>query len=194
MVYFLSGAPRREYGVSHALAALVGTQRFFSTEPSPDALDMESVPRLSRCLLSVNLAVALAILPLDFDVFWSMSTHRFSEPLRLRHRRDPEEWDDGFSCAGSRQALCAFDRSPTRRSQGPESPATHRLLGRRCYRARPAPASRAAGGPHLGIECTAGTWCPTVRVPRNRCAARLLVQVTCWPPRDSASVTEWCPS
>ena len=41
---------------------------------------MELVPRLSRCPLSVNVAVALAILPLDFDVFWSMSTHRFFEP------------------------------------------------------------------------------------------------------------------
>ena len=29
----------------------------------------------------MNLAVALAILPLDFDVFWSMSTHRLFEPL-----------------------------------------------------------------------------------------------------------------
>jgi hypothetical protein len=28
----------------------------------------------------MNLAVALAILPLDFDVFWSMSTHRLFEP------------------------------------------------------------------------------------------------------------------
>jgi hypothetical protein len=82
---------------------------------------------------------------------------RSPEPLRLRDRRDPEEWDDVLPCAGSRQAFCAFDRSPTRRSQGPESPAAHRLLGRRCSCSRPAPASRAAGGLHLGIECAAGT-------------------------------------
>jgi hypothetical protein len=42
---------------------------------------MESVPRLSRCPLSVNLAVALAIPPLDFDVCWSKNIHRFFEPL-----------------------------------------------------------------------------------------------------------------
>jgi hypothetical protein len=42
---------------------------------------MESVPRLSRCPLSVNRAIALAILPLDLNVFWSRSTHRFFGPL-----------------------------------------------------------------------------------------------------------------
>jgi hypothetical protein len=47
---------------------------------------MESVPRLSQCPLSANLAVALAILPLDFDVFWSMSTHRLFEPLHPQNQ------------------------------------------------------------------------------------------------------------
>jgi len=36
--------------------------------------------------------------------------------------------------------------------------------------------------------------CPTGQVPRNRCAQGFLVQLTCRPPRDSSSVTEWCPS
>jgi hypothetical protein len=61
-------------------------QRFFSTEPSSEAADMESVPRLSQCPLSANLAVALAILPFDFDVFWSMSTHRLFEPLHPQNQ------------------------------------------------------------------------------------------------------------
>lgn len=92
---------RRENGVSHAPATLIGTQRFFSTEPSPEPPDMESVPRLSRCPLSVNLAVALAIRPLDFDVFWSMSTHRFCEPppiptfLEVIYFGDSDSWIEG---------------------------------------------------------------------------------------------------
>ena len=46
--------------------------------------------------------------------------------------------------------------APLRRSQGTESPATHQLHGRRCCSGRPAPATRATVGLHLGIKCTAG--------------------------------------
>ena len=64
----------------------------------------------------------------------------------------------GKSFRGAKPSTVLPDRTqPLRRSQETPSPATYRLLGRRCCRGRPAPASRAAGGLHLGIECAAGT-------------------------------------
>lgn len=90
--------------------------------------------------------------------------------------------------------MCVFDCSPaqtiTRNGVTRSTPSSWPLVlrwpthNRIPCRRRTSPRHRVRGR-HL---------CPTVRVPRNRCAERLLVQVTCRPPRDSSSVTEWCPS
>jgi hypothetical protein len=91
---------------------------------------------------------------------WNVCAH----PGSSRRREDSNRLAAAIPRARStypvRLARTERQHSRARRREAllePKSAATHRLLGRRCGSGRPAPASRAAGGLHLGIECTAGT-------------------------------------
>jgi len=159
-----------------------GRQRFFSLTTMP--VSDWRAPFCSNVLASTSLATR-ALMARGARGPRAQTGHRQAPVLRtaaFARSSGPRTMGQRFPCAGKPSGVLRVRSQPyqtitrtgvTRNTPTSWPPASPRPTRTRIQcRWRTSVRSR-----HL---------CPTVRVPRNRCAERLLVQVTCRPPRDSS--------